>query len=114
MKYTSTTRHYEMIYRNRDEGAQRIPYIEQAFAFLDDAGAPIIDKRGRQFGCSVQLYLEDGQARVRPQAQRGGKSYGATQPYQAFDTLEQRDAWVKRYIEGSYKRALTHKDRAAA
>lgn len=42
----------------------------------------------------------------RPEATRGGKAFGASQPERIFDTPEERDAAIDAYLKDARKRAI--------
>lgn len=83
---------------------------------------PSRDAKGRTIGAhiyrsDVEHVVSDGGLRnhyifpagryfgFKPQATRNGASYGACQSLQLFNTIEEREAAIEKYIKGAMKRA---------
>lgn len=100
-----------------------LPPVRRRFGYTD--------KKGREFGAigytgtieveavpegSIGYYPKLKRAGLHhyfsPSAARDGKLYGATQPFQFFDTPEERDAAMERYFKGAERRAANHKHRS--
>lgn len=83
---------------------------------------PSRDAKGRTIGAHVMRFEADhvvadeprrNQYKIlaghyfgfRPQATRNGMSFGAGQPTQLFNTVEEREAAIEAYLKGAMKRA---------
>lgn len=71
----------------------------------------VTDRFRRAVGAYVSTWTGGGVFFAHAVSTRNGAHYGASQPVREFATVEQRDAWLKRYVAGAKRRAQNRRGR---